>query len=212
MLTSNQVNRLKNLKRLFYWSAWKRVFLFITEPTHDRLFNRFKKINKNTYLTNPEPWLTFTAIDFIRERLKKGLQVLEWGTGSSSLWFAQHECLVTAIEDNEDWANIIKGMESENINIMVKKLQSDYVKPKINFTAINIFLIDGIYRNECASYLVKLINSGDISAGSMIIFDDTSRLEYQESVQSLTKCCKEIYHFTGISNIVIDKMTSIFIK
>jgi len=211
MLTGNQINRLKNLKRLFFCSAWKRVFLFITEPTHDRLFDRFKKINKNTYLTKPEPWFTFTAVDFIRERLKEGLKILEWGSGSSSLWFDQHGCFVTAIEHNEDWANIVKGMKSENIHVMVKKEQSDYVKPEIDFSAINIFLIDGIYRNECAAYLVELIKSGDILSGSMIIFDDTSRLEYQESVQSLTKCCQEVYHFTGISNIVIDKMTSVFI-
>ena len=211
MLTRHQVNRLKNLKRLFFWSAWKRVFLFITEPTHDRLFDRFKKINKNTYLTKPEPWLTFAAIDFIRERLKKGLKILEWGSGSSSLWFDQYGCLVTAIDHNAYWANIIKGMKSENIHVMVKKEQSNYVKPEIDFSAINIFLIDGIYRNECATYLVELIKSGDILSGAIIIFDDTSRLEYQESVQSLTKCCQEVYYFTGISNIVIDKMTSVFI-
>lgn len=212
MLTRNQITRLKNLKRLLFWSAWKRVFLFITEPTHDRLFERFKKINKNTYLTRPEPWLTFTAIDFIIERVQKGLKILEWGSGSSSLWFDKNGCIVTSIEHNEDWANIVKRMKSKNVHIIVKKEQSDYVKPDIDFSEINIFLIDGIYRNECASYLVSLINSDGISSGSMIIFDDTSRLEYQKSVQLLTKCCQEVYHFTGISNIVIDKMTSIFIK
>jgi hypothetical protein len=211
MLTTNQVNRLKNLKRLFFWSAWKRILLFITEPTHDRLFERFKKINKNTYLTNPEPWLTFTAIDFIKERVKEGLKILEWGSGSSSLWFDQNGCVVTAIEHNEEWANIVKGMKYENINVIFEKEKSDYVKPEINFSTINIFLIDGIYRNECASYLVELIKSGEILSGAMIIFDDTSRLEYQESIQSLTKCCQEVYHFTGISNIVIDKMTSVYI-
>jgi hypothetical protein len=211
MITKNQLNRIKNLKRLLFWSAWKRVFLFITEPSHDKLFERFKKINKNTYLKKPEPWLTFTAIDFIKERLKKGLRILEWGSGSSSLWFDQNGCFVTAIEHNEDWANIVKGMKSDNVNVFVKKEKSDYVKPAINFSTINIFLIDGIYRNECASYLVELIKSSEILSESMIIFDDTSRLEYQESVQSLTKCCQEVYHFTGISNIVIDKMTSVFI-
>ena len=154
MLTSNQVTRFKNLKRLFYWSAWKRVLLFITEPTHDRLFERFKKIDKKIYLSDPEPWLTFTAIDFIRERLKKGFKILEWGSGSSSLWFDQYGCLVSAIEHNEEWANIVKGMKSENLHVMIAKGQNDYVKPKIDFSAMNIFLIDGIYRNECASYLV----------------------------------------------------------
>ena len=78
MLTKNQLNRIKNLRRLLFWSAWKRVFLFITEPGHDKLFERFKKINKNIYLTKPEPWLTFTAIDFIKERLQEGLKILEW--------------------------------------------------------------------------------------------------------------------------------------
>tara|TARA_B100000959_G_C14928111_1_gene602375 strand:+ start:504 stop:1142 length:639 start_codon:yes stop_codon:yes gene_type:complete len=211
MLTKNQLNRIKNLRRLLFWSAWKRVFLFITEPGHDKLFERFKKINKNIYLTKPEPWLTFTAIDFIKERLQEGLKILEWGSGSSSLWFDQNRCMVTAIEHNEDWANTVKEMKSENIHVIIEKEKSDYVRPAINFSTINIFLIDGIYRNECASCLVELIKSSEILSGAMIIFDDTSRLEYQESVQSLTKCCQEVYHFTGISNIVIDKMTSVFI-
>lgn len=211
MLTSQKIARLKNLKRLLYSSAWKRLFLFITEPTHDKLFERFKKINKSTYLSKPEPWFTFTAIDFIKEKLKNDLKILEWGSGSSSLWFEKNGCQVTAIEHNEDWANIVKGIKSEKINVIVSKKKNDYVNPDINFSTINIFLIDGIYRNECVSYLVKLIKSDQILPGAIIIFDDTSRLEYQKSIQSLTKCCEEVFHFTGISNIVIDKMTSVYI-
>lgn len=211
MLTPQRIRRIKNLKRLLYFSAWKRLFLFITEPTHDRLFERFRKINKSTYLTKPEPWFTFSAIDFLKDKLSSDLKILEWGSGSSSLWFAKNGCDVTSIEHNEEWANIVKGMKSEKINLIVSSTKDDYVKPDINFSTINVFLIDGIYRNECASYLAGLIKSNKIISGTMIIFDDTSRLEYQKSIQELTKSCKEIYHFTGISNIVIDKMTSIFI-
>lgn len=211
MLSSQKIIRLKNLKRLLHFSAWKRIFLFITEPTHDKLFERFKKINKSTYLSKPEPWFTFTAIDFIKEKLKNDLKILEWGCGSSSLWFAKNQCEVTSIEHNEDWANIVKGNKSKKINVIVSKKKNDYVYPDINFSEINVFVIDGIYRNECASYLVKLIKSNQILAGTIIIFDDTSRLEYQKSIQLLTKFCEEVFHFTGISNIVIDKMTSVYI-
>jgi 16S rRNA G966 N2-methylase RsmD len=211
MLNNNQVKRLKNLKRLMFLSAWKRVILFITEPAHDRLFERFKKVNKKNYLTDPEPWLTFSSIDFIITRLKKNMKILEWGSGSSSLWFDKHGCVVTSMEHNATWARIVQEMEATNVNVIIKENKNDYVNPPINYSEIDIFLIDGIYRNDCASHLEALIKSKSIVSGSMIIFDDTSRLEYQKSVQALTKCCEEVYHFTGISNIVIDKMTSVYI-
>tara|TARA_B100000963_G_C22506870_1_gene616426 strand:+ start:131 stop:769 length:639 start_codon:yes stop_codon:yes gene_type:complete len=211
MLTKQRIVRLKNLKRLLYTSSWKRIFLFVTEPTHEKLFARFRKINKASYLNNPEPWFTFSAIDFIQKRLKNGCRVLEWGSGSSSLWFEKNGCEVVSIEHSEDWAKVLRKVKSEKIDLILTKNKKDYVNPKVDFSKINIFLIDGVFRNECSFNLIKLIKSKKILSGTLIIFDDTSRLEYQKSVQSLTKCCDEVFHFTGISNIVIDKMTSVFI-
>ena len=42
-------------------------------------------IDKNS---NPLPWVTYGFIDFISERLNKSIDVFEYGSGNSTLWYA----------------------------------------------------------------------------------------------------------------------------
>jgi len=53
------------------------------------------------------PWLNFAAIDFIKNFLenKKNLQVFEYGSGGSTLFFLKKGYSVVSIEHCKEWYN-----------------------------------------------------------------------------------------------------------
>ena len=71
-------------------------------------FNAFRKgepIDKNN---QPIPWFTYPSIDFLDKRLNKNLNVFEFGSGNSSLFFAKRVRKVISVEHNMQWFNKIK--------------------------------------------------------------------------------------------------------
>lgn len=49
------------------------------------------------------PWLAFGAIDYLQHWLTKEMKVFEYGSGSSTLFFAERTQTVISIEHNEEW-------------------------------------------------------------------------------------------------------------
>jgi len=69
-----------------YYKPWKR--------TLDR---------SKTSLYYRLPWITFPAITFLEQELKKEDHVFEFGGGGSSLFFLEKGCRVTTVEHHETW-------------------------------------------------------------------------------------------------------------
>ncbi len=51
----------------------------------------------------PIPWFTYSAIDFLKERLNNKLNILEFGSGNSTLFFAERVKKVISFEHSKDW-------------------------------------------------------------------------------------------------------------
>ncbi len=56
---------------------------------------------------NPIPWFTYPAIEFLKERLTKEMTVFEYGSGSSTLFFAERVKEIISVETNKEWFNKI---------------------------------------------------------------------------------------------------------
>src|SRR2546430_10979936 len=53
------------------------------------------------------PWFAYAAIDFLRSYLDKEMRAFEFGSGGSTLFFAQHCKKVISVEDNAPWCEIV---------------------------------------------------------------------------------------------------------
>ncbi|MDC0549789.1 FkbM family methyltransferase, partial [Alphaproteobacteria bacterium] len=85
--------------------------------------NSFKKqmpIDKNS---NPLPWVTYGFIDFIFERLNKNIDVFEYGSGNSTLWYAMLVNSVTSVEHDRKWLEKIKNSMPENADMHYQELE-----------------------------------------------------------------------------------------
>lgn len=109
---------------------------------------------------------------------------LEFGSGRSTVWFANRICQLTSVEHNDNWATKVREILTEaNIkNIEYKHMPKDkkddegddaeYVRVADSFEvdSLDFCLIDGIYREFCA---LKVIDK--IRPGGILIIDDINR-------------------------------------
>ena len=63
---------------------------------------RKKPVNKNK---DPIPWYTYSSIHFLDKRIKKGMKIFEYGSGNSTLWFANKGCNICTYEHDLNWYN-----------------------------------------------------------------------------------------------------------
>lgn len=54
-------------------------------------------------LAERRPWLTFGAIRFLEARLDRSMRVFEYGSGGSTIFFAERAGEVVAVEHERDW-------------------------------------------------------------------------------------------------------------
>jgi len=114
-----------------------------------------------------EPWYTNPAMDRIKELpIHKQVDVvLEWGGGSSTIWWAHKVKQVYAVDHSVEWTFMVTDELNKLSNGVIKYVQThegdqsekrdEYVKC---FEGIKptICIVDGIHRYECTEYAVKV--------------------------------------------------------
>ncbi len=88
-------------------------------------------LNGKTPLDLELPWFSYAAIDFLDHYLKRDMTVCEYGSGGSTLFFAQRVQSVYAIEDNPKWhALVTRRLEAKGVhNVKVKLCPFDFKNP-----------------------------------------------------------------------------------
>jgi predicted O-methyltransferase YrrM len=130
------------------------------------------------------PWIAPSAVEFLEGYLKPTDQMLEFGSGRSTLWFAGRVQHITSVEHNPAWHRQIssKIAEKEYSNISyflhprqadaIASGQSDYVlvTKSIPPASLDVVLVDGIFRAQCVLHSLPLI-----VAGGILVIDNVNR-------------------------------------
>jgi len=161
--------------------------------------------------SNPIPWVTYSFVDFIKERLKKQHTVFEFGSGNSTYFYAKYAGIVVSVEHDKEWFDKIHGTKPENAELIFCELvrDGDYCRmPQKLEETFDIIIVDGRDRVNCCKQAVKAV-----SENGVIVLDDSERDFYREGVSFLkSKGFKELA-FTGISpGLFYRKATSVFYR
>ncbi len=174
-------------------------------------FSAFKigePVDKNF---EPLPWLTYSFIDFITERLSKEFSVFEFGSGNSTLFFAKRVKEVSSVEHNSEWHNKLISKIPGNSNLLLSKSDSsdNYLAELRQLNEkFDLIIIDGIHRVDCC-----LFASNYLSDKGVIILDDSEREQYSDGIKHLLKEGFKKIDFWGIPpGIVLRQCTTIFYK
>ena len=94
-----------------------------------------EKHNNNNEL----PWMTFGAIDFLKQQAVKGMMVFEYGSGSSTLFWAKRVKQVYAIEHDLEWSEkVIKELDKRKLN----NVDLRFIQPEKRLDKINVDVAD----------------------------------------------------------------------
>ncbi len=159
----------------------------------------------------PIPWVTYSFIDFISERLNHTQSIFEFGSGNSSYFYAKRAGSVVSVEHDRHWFERMSKNAPKNLEVIFCALEKDgdYARtPERTGKKFDIIIVDGRDRINCCKYAV-----GCLSAGGVIVLDDSEREEYKAGLDFLkTKGFKQI-SFSGISpGLSYLKATSVFYK
>ncbi len=160
----------------------------------------------------PIPWYTYSCIHFLEQKLPKGLSVLEYGSGHSTIWFSRRVENIISIEHNLKWYNFLKNElnHQPNVEYLSKNLSSgEYQNEVLNYrNQFDIIIIDGRQRVQCS---LKSLNA--LKENGVIIWDNTDRIRYNEGFNYLVSNGFKRIDFWGMGPISYKSWcTSIFYK
>ena len=126
---------------------------------------------------NPDyPWLTADAVRLLTSMLRPSDEGVEYGSGRSTLWFAERVSKLTSVEHNEEWYATVSGKLKHrglaNVDyILAPRDQpgelggtSEYTLTALKFAdaSVDFALIDGLYRDYVTRYMLPKIKSGGL--------------------------------------------------
>jgi hypothetical protein len=130
-----------------------------------------------------DPWLTPEAVRILASMLLPSDRGVEFGSGRSTLWFAERINHLTSMEHDEQWYSTIsekiKSRGLTNVDYTFappdqpeeKGDLSEYARTALAFAdeSVNLALIDGFYREYTAKFMMP-----KIKPGGMLIIDNVN--------------------------------------
>lgn len=173
-------------------------------------YNSFKSkasLDKNN---KPQPWLSCGANMILVDRLKSDFSIYEFGSGNSTLYFAQKVNEVVSVEHDDTWFQKIKSSMPANVNLVYKKLDSGQYETHIKDYKehFDIVIVDGRKRVDCARNSVE-----SLKPDGVLIFDDFDREKYHSAKGFFNDNGYKCLEFWGMSaGSTRLKSTAIFYK
>lgn len=179
-----------------------------------------------------KPWIVHRAFLDLESKIRPDMQVLEFGSGGSTLYLADKVASIYSIEHDEKWFDQIHNELEKYANVTHLLVRPEKKQGKPEYRSINglftqgldfekyahaadhlpnesidLLIIDGRVRPQC------LINSlGKLKKGGILLFDNAERASYQPVIQQQLKGWNSS-RYTGVT--VFDAFfntTDIYIK
>jgi len=190
----------KIVERLRYYN-WIRHILFhresyLHQTGYLKSFRTFKPIDKDN---NPLPWMNYAVIEFLSKRLNKSINVFEYGSGYSTIYFSKLVNKITSIEYNTEWFEKIgtKLNTISNVELSYVLLDKNYSSAIEDITPkkqkYEFIIIDGRKRVECAKKAIKYFTPDGI-----LLLDDSNRERYKDVFRFYLKNGFRELTFSGI--------------
>ncbi len=114
------------------------------------------------------PWLTANMVRILDSWLRPEDRGIEWGSGRSTIWFAERVHSLVSIENDPFWYRTVsdrlrrKGLS--NVRYLFCEREEDYkrVAETVTPESLDFCLVDGEARDDCALAAISLLKPGGI--------------------------------------------------
>jgi predicted O-methyltransferase YrrM len=126
---------------------------------------------------NPQnPWLTKDAVRFLSQTLRASDLGIEFGSGRSTIWFAQRLRHLISVEVNRHWYARVTDLIQKSdlvskVDLRLCEAQKDYVDQAktVEDCSIDFCLIDSEARDVCAVNILP-----KLKAGALLVVDNVN--------------------------------------
>lgn len=135
------------------------------------------------------PWMTDDSVEFLAGYLewlkrveKREARILEFGMGSSTLFFIDKCKAITGFEHDEEWhTRVVKMLDLLGYDhckaILAKRPYSDRIEEETRDTRFDLISIDGRDRIKCLREVLRL----DLLAeNGVLVLDNTERIRTEQ--------------------------------
>jgi hypothetical protein len=180
------INRLGKISVGYQKYPWLLVlYWFISKPKSQLHSSGWMSSLIRGYPCRPDgtivPWMNYAIVYFLEERLKTDLKLFEFGSGYSTLFYANLVHSVTSVESDERWFTTVKSSIPSNAQLIFQAgdKDGDYCRAAIQTGQLyDVIVVDGIDRvNSVRQSLDALTDRG------VILLDDSEREEYAEAFE-----------------------------
>jgi hypothetical protein len=144
---------------------------------------------------SPIPWMNYGAINFLEDRLSSDLDVFEYGSGNSTIFFAGLVNSVTSLECDHGWYEYVKGILPDNASVVFCPIGDPAYVGAIaeQDKKFDVVIVDAEERVQC------MLNAPEfLTDRGVIILDDAARPAYQEGVDGLLSRGFRVLPFDGM--------------
>ena len=145
---------------------------------------------------SPIPWMNYSVVDFLDERLGADMSLFEYGSGYSTLYYASHVAVVHAVENNADWHRSISGRLA-GTGAEVDLVSGDpeaYIRTiRRRGIAYDVVVVDGWRRALCCAEAADVIGPSGV-----ILLDDSQRTKFAAAFTDLAARGFSHLTFTGL--------------
>lgn len=100
---------------------------------------------------SPIPWYTYPAVEFFNQLNVQGLNIFEYSSGNSSLYWAQKGANVYSVEHSPEWFEEMSQKSSSLKALTLATDRASYASTIHNYAIdFDIIIIDGVWRTDCA--------------------------------------------------------------
>jgi hypothetical protein len=179
------------MKKAFFDKSLPSIYRDVRKQVHNfaclaSRYGQFQTIREQRCLDSrgaPIPWYTYPAIEYLSHLDFSNRKILEYGSGSSTLWWASRCGELVSIENNSEWYErtheIVRTQKQVSYRLETREetyVRQDYLK------SANVIVIDGVHRSKCADWTIESIHDDSRNA-NMLIFDNADW--YPNSIRKL---------------------------
>jgi hypothetical protein len=128
---------------------------------------------------NPIPWMNYSVIKLLDDRLKPDFTLFEFGSGYSTRFYAKKVGTVVSLEYDEEWFRIAKVDMPDNVRLVFKNRDVDGEYCRVIHSvgiAFDVVVVDGRDRVNCVKQAISAL-----SPRGVILLDDSQQDKYREA-------------------------------
>lgn len=176
--------RFRQFLKATFWPVWSTYILLFRQNSHLRTSGWLRSIRKGYPCTDDGqylPWMNYSVIAFLEERLRPDMRMFEYGAGYSTHFFAQRVGHVVSVEYDEAWYTTVMETICQNVELrhIPKDVDGRYCRAVLSETEpFDLVVVDGRDRVNCVKQSILAL-----SPGGVILLDDSDREKYAEAMQ-----------------------------